>query len=666
MANVMIGTAGIKKALSKYVSLKSITEYIWNGFDAQADTIKIKFLTNEFDVIQGVIIEDNGYGIEKEKLEEKFRPFLDSEKTFDPDNRSSDTHGKNGVGRLTFFKFASCASWNTTYKKEDINYNYTINISADKLQDYVPTEATITNKPTGTIVTLSEIIVDLSKEEIKDYILQEFCWYLALNKNKNYFIFFEDEALDYNCLVEDSEPIEIQQDNISYMVSYIQWNCKINEEYSRYYFINTDDKEIGKRTTTLNNKADNFYHSVYIESELFDNFTFTDNQLDGQISMRNIPKTTKSKEYKYIKSEVDKFLRKKRRLFIDKHAFEIVAKMEIEKAFPNFNRDNVIDVYKKSQLEGIVKSIYTVKPNMFYGLSEDQKKTLVRLLDLIMQTNEVNSLITILEEIINMDSEERQDLCEMLNYTKMSNITKTIKLLKDRYKAVEELKLLLFDKELKANEVVHLQQFIEKHYWLFGEQYNLMTAAEPKFEEALRRWLSYLHKEYDEASIEHPDKLKEMDIFTVRRNFDGSVSNVIVELKHPNINIGETQLSQVKKYMDVIFKQAEFNDPNATWDFYLVGNKFTTNGYIEGEIENCRNHGEKSLVYKVRNFKIYVKKWSEVFNEFELKYKWLNEKLELERDKLVLTDKSADDIIKEQENNTAIQPKEYSVEGETN
>ena len=43
----------------------------------------------------------------------------------------------------------------------------------------------------------------------------------------------------------------------------------------------------------------------------------------------------------------------------------------------------------------------------------------------------------------------------------------------------------MFNEELGAKEIPHLQDLIENHYWLFGEEYHLVTAAEPKFEEKL-------------------------------------------------------------------------------------------------------------------------------------------------------------------------------------
>lgn len=55
----------------------------------------------------------------------------------------------------------------------------------------------------------------------------------------------------------------------------------------------------------------------------------------------------------------------------------------------------------------------------------------------------------------------------------------------------------------------------------------------------------------------------------------------MVELKRPTVSLGEKQLSQVKKYLQVIRKDDRFNMGNAKWTFYLVGNHFNTSGFLE-------------------------------------------------------------------------------------
>lgn len=58
--HVQITSKGIKNSLKKYTALKSICEYIWNGFDAKATEINIDTANNEFGFISSIRVSDNG------------------------------------------------------------------------------------------------------------------------------------------------------------------------------------------------------------------------------------------------------------------------------------------------------------------------------------------------------------------------------------------------------------------------------------------------------------------------------------------------------------------------------------------------------------------------------------------------------------------------------
>lgn len=664
--NVQITSDGIKNSLNKYTPLKSICEYIWNGFDAKATEVHIETEENDFGRIACIRVTDNGYGIEKSLLDDKFKPFFQSEKIYDPNAKLSDVHGKNGVGRLTFFTFASSASWTTVYCENDRNFEYTISIDSNELNQYKPNSPAPVEKPTGTTVEFINVASeDLTASSIKEQLCKEFCWYLELNEEKNYKIVFNGETLDYSQLILETDSIEFIEDGIKppYKLKFICWRNRLNE-YSKYYYIDSNGDEKHKENTTYNNKGDSFYHSVYIKSSLFDTFDFNSNSEYEQLDIkRNVLYTKKSDRFQSLMREVNQILFDKRRPFLKKHVSAVVESLEISSAFPNFDENDPLLNFRKSQVEEVISCLYLAQPKLFSSsMNKEQRKTFIRLLDLIMESGEVKSLFKILEEILEMDSNDRQELAEILNYARLSNITKTINILKDRYKAVEELKLLVFNKDLKANEVDHIQKMIESHYWIFGEQYNLVTAAEPNFEEALRRYMFYLHKEYEDTGIEHPDKLKQMDIFAVRQDINNdTINNIVVELKHPNINLGEKQLSQVKKYMSVIMSVDEFNAPNMTWQFYLIGNGFSSDNFIKNEINTNKVHGERSLVFKVDNYKIYVKTWSEIFAEFKIRYDFLLTKLSLKQDEILRSYKTADEIVEDQEANTAKMPKEIKI-----
>ena len=659
MEQIQIGSSGIKKSLKKYTPLRALVEYIWNSFDAKAKVIEINCEMNELDGIQKIKIKDDGYGISRKTVNEKFTPFFESQKVelFEKKYNSA-IHGKNGIGRLTFFKFADKAIWDTVYEDKNKNYRYTIKINAENLQVYELTDTCETMNKIGTSVTFGNIIGIYTCDEIKSYIEREFCWFLELNKESEYKIYLNNEEINYSNLVGKIICDKYNFKNIKFDVKYVVWKEYLKYEYSKYYFINSEMEEVMKDNTSLNNKGDKFYHSVYIKSEMFNDFF--QNKKDIQIPL--IGYNYASEEYVFIKDKIDKTLKNIRRPFIEKYTKKIIEDFEKENIFPNYDRSNALDNFKRNEIEFMVKSIYKAQPSIFNNLNKQQKKTFVRFLDLIMQSGEIDNLFQILEEIIDLDSEERLELSGILKRSKLSNIVKTMKLIEDRYNVIEQLKRLVFNKELKANEVKHIQETIENHYWIFGEQYHLVTAAEPKFNEALKRYNYLLTGEEKKFDIDHPDKNKEMDIFAVRQEIGVKrIKNIVVELKHPLIKLGEKELSQVKKYMRVIQKQEVFMDSNMRWEFILVGNRFDTSEMIEDEIESNKNHGESGLVYSANNCKIYVKRWAEIFSEFEIKHKFLNDKLKLEREELIGAMDSADKILEEIKQNSAVQPKEIEL-----
>lgn len=48
-----------------------------------------------------------------------------------------------------------------------------------------------------------------------------------------------------------------------------------------------------------------------------------------------------------------------------------------------------------------------------------------------------------------------------------------------------------------------MQSFIEKHYWIFGEEYRMVCAEEVKFEEALRKYIYILRGVSEKKYIAH-------------------------------------------------------------------------------------------------------------------------------------------------------------------
>ena len=62
--SVEITPRGIRKVLNKYTPQRAIAEYIWNGYDAHANEIRVTATSdNVFGSIINVTVKDNGDGI---------------------------------------------------------------------------------------------------------------------------------------------------------------------------------------------------------------------------------------------------------------------------------------------------------------------------------------------------------------------------------------------------------------------------------------------------------------------------------------------------------------------------------------------------------------------------------------------------------------------------
>ena len=58
----------------------AISEYIWNGFEANAKKVSIEYTLNEAFGVKELIIKDNGDGINYDELGETFGAFLASKR----------------------------------------------------------------------------------------------------------------------------------------------------------------------------------------------------------------------------------------------------------------------------------------------------------------------------------------------------------------------------------------------------------------------------------------------------------------------------------------------------------------------------------------------------------------------------------------------------------
>lgn len=417
--NVNITSNGIQKVLKNYNEKQALAEYIWNGFDAKANKIEINYTANQLGYIESLEIQDNGYGINFKQVKSKFDTFYESEKALQLaiNKHKSVMHGKNGVGRLTFFKFANDAEWQTTFQQGTSLKSAVINVDITSLNNYKSRLLeTVSMKETGTKVVFSNVRIseEYLLNEALPFIKSEFCWFLELNKKRKFVILLNGKVLDYQDNIldyEDNIPV-VYDDRTVFKLKFVQWKTSLNKELSRVYYINHKGEEQHKEYTTLNKKADEYFHSVFIESEFFSDFDFNGSEFDTQIKLYNRSKS--SSAYKFLMKELNELLRNKRRPFLKEHSYQFIEKYKEERIIPRAKAGKK----SKEELLAVLRALYEVKPKLFSNLSIDQKKTLVALMDALLSSTQKATMPAMLGSILGLDKEDKAELAAVFQQHK--------------------------------------------------------------------------------------------------------------------------------------------------------------------------------------------------------------------------------------------------------
>ena len=524
------------------------------------------------------------------------------------------------------------------------NIEYSIKLeNVDKEQSNV-SDPIITQKPTGTQLTITGIQgiceENVRFEQLEDTMLKTFAWYLYLNKDKNITLTINGTALNYRKYINTESSVEdqIHISRIPFKISLVVWNEKIKENFS-IYFLDTDGVVKSKDTTTFNRNTVNFNHSVFVTSPFFagrDGIILNGKklELDGQIEISEHEEDKKVlKELnKAIQDLIEESLHKHMAAHVDK----AIAKMEARDSFPRFSKDFYGEMRKKDFVQ-VTKEIYRIQPGIFHNLKPVQEKSLLGFLNLLLSSEERESVLTIIEEIVHLSPEQREEFSSILKRTHLENIIATIKFIEDRYGVIEVLKQIVYNQTKYANERDHIQKIIEQHYWIFGEQYHLVT-ADKRMQKALEAYLYLLYGDATPAATLTPseEELRRMDIFAcgARKTEDALGNevqeNLVVELKSPMVVLTKKVLRQIEDYMDYIRKQPAFNSQYRKWKFISVCS--TIDDDIKARYESQKAKGKKGLVVEIDNYEIYALTWDDIFQSFELRHSFLLDKLQMDKE----------------------------------
>lgn len=639
-----ITSASIEKRFNSLDPWKMLSEYIWNGLDADAKNVDVVINRASLGGVESIEVHDDGDGIDFTSLNSNFDNFDDSSKN------SINQKGNQGRGRFSFHKYATKASWYTKNQGKDA----LIQIDSTDLTQYKFTNLVngqqtgpLECKPKGTSLYLENIPSEASQKipsdpDLISALAREFSWKLIVSKDVNI-------RLNGTKLVPPRHELRESETTIGDDVATIRairWLKKPQSEKSNNYFLDQNGQQKHVALTGFNYKNE-FFYSVYICSKWFENFTANDD-LNGDMFEQN-SNSLSSFEFKGLLRHLKKIGTDVYHEFLRRRAERLVEEFEDKGFFPSYSHELREDrLFRISHVKDLVKNICIADPTTFNGLKPKQTKIIIALLDKLTVSDENDSLLSVLQSVMELNNNQLDEFASQIKQSKLDHIISTIGLLQRRVQVIEKMKYLFKEHPTEILETPDLQGVIERNTWLFGPLYETIGAEEDDFTKTAKLLWSEDREIAREGKLEENDLIEgaalegakgQVDLFLARRmvTIDHSTHQqfykcTIIEIKRPSIALNKKHLAQVERYAEVLHKHPAFHDEQMRFDVILVGTKISKDDYQinKGLRDNAK--AAPGLVSGAEDrIKVYVKTWATIFNDFDITYSNLLEKLKVNR-----------------------------------
>lgn len=642
--NTSFDRAGITKDCKD-----AICEYIWNGFEAGATKVVVKQNGNPLREAMSIEISDNGAGIQFDNLKETFGAFLSSLKNDTTIRIKSQTN--KGKGRFSYLCFSSAAEWRTVFEQQGEYKQFAIKTDSIDRSKFITSEPVALSEAadTGTSVefpiTDSSTIDQLSYANMKQKLLEEYAWFLYLNRGKGYSLEYMGITLDYPQYINtdlSKTKTEIIDDH-TFEINIIVWNKNVANS-SKTFYLTQNGEIVNAENTSFNKNTVGFFHAVFVSSKFFKPGMFFPMEIENDqivFELSNVNRNVLRKLKKMIAQMISDTLKS----YLIVQADQQLDIMEERGTLPSFSDDEYGQLRKKD-FQQVTKELYCVEPRIFYRLNETQEKSLLGFLNLLLSSEERENVLQIIEQVVTLTPEQRKNFAEILQRSKLQYIIEAISTIEKRISVVEALKTIVFDMTSFANERDHIQKIVEQHFWLFGEQYHLLT-ADKNMRTSLQEFESVTEVSVDTETItlSAQESLQRIDIFlyTQRVQEDTTSEMLVVELKAPYVNLSLDVYNQVVRYANTIRKEPRFNGTNRIWRFFAVC--ASVGDEVKTKYANFEQHGKKGLVDIIGNFEIYALSWDDVFQAFEARHSFLLERLKVDFTQISSSETSNDTHI---------------------
>lgn len=605
--------------------LYAVAELVWNAVDADADRVDVTLVDDQLGGIKAIEVADNGHGIPYAEAETLFSRLGGSWKQGGKVSREQRRilHGKEGRGRFRAFALGRVVDWNVRYAAGDGVREYTVSMIKDRLKRvHVGVERSTPASHSGVTVTVSELPRDfrsLRDSGASDELAQIFALYLRQYPNVRivYAGTFVDPRAVEEAVKQYPLPDIVSREGETFTASIeiVEWKMRTQR---RLYFCNGEGFPLDETSPGI--QAPGFDFTAYLKSDYF-----------AKLMAGNLLEIATMDEAVSKALEAAKVVMRDhfRQRAAEKSA-GLVEEWQQQAIYP-YHEEPVgpVETAERQVFNVVALNVNQYLPS-FQDADEMTKRLQLRLLRHAVEHAPAD-LSKILTEVLELPTEKRQELAELLDRTTLAAIISASKIIADRLEFLQGLETLVFDSEFKhaVRERTQLHRIVAENAWMFGEQYHLSVDDE-SLTEVLKKHVATQGREIEiDRPVLRQDGRRGIVDLMFSRNIQLAGSDerehLVVELKRPDVKIDAAATTQIKSYAYAVAEDERFQDTHTKWVFWAVSSDM--DGYVRREVTQ-RDRARGILIQSDElRITIWVKTWSQVINDCKARLRFFAEKL---------------------------------------
>jgi hypothetical protein len=596
-----------------------VAELVWNSLDAEADLVRITLVRGQLGNVSQVIVADDGHGMSYERAEQDFSHLGGSWKRrgHRSVNQTRDLHGSEGKGRWRAFAVGAHITWDSVAEGTVGRGHARTILTGDlgKIDRFQISDPEPTDDDTGTTVTITPMGREpdrLLSEAARMDLTARFALYLQRYRGVQ--IIFDGEPLSPADVQEERAeiPLDLELDNGPAHLLVIEW--KVPDVDRALYLC--DSAGIALERATVQIHAPGFSFTAYL---CWDGFR----QHENVLLVADLADETVSPVVEAARDALRRHFKAK----IGDQTRSIVERWKAEKVYPYAGEPRGHIARLERDLFDVV-AVAAAPAVDVDGASPQSKKLSLTLLRQAVATNP-NALRRIFQEVLELPPARLHELEELLERTPLTSMISAGNMIADRLDFLHALNLLLFEPDNKARlkERTQLHRILAQETWVFGEEYAL-GVDDQGLTAVLRRHIKDMNRTAlaPEPVRDADGKTRIVDLMLSRRVPQGRDRHeyLVVELKAPDVKVGQDELNQIKKYALAVARDERFNKVDASWEFVLVANELQE----IAEFEGGQKDRPSGLIVDVPGIRVWVRLWGEVLSEAEHRLKFVQRGLE--------------------------------------